>query len=127
MENSESYKDLRNIAAYSALAGVAGTAIYFQNKISKLESDLSEVQEQLATIIPYIDPDTKTQVDQIVRAVKILDSRVSENQNGIHDQTKSRTSYQRLTKSSHSNDTQKDYESEDDDISDDIAAFMEKN
>jgi len=143
MDNFESYKDVRTIASVSALIAVATTSIYFQNKISKIEADLKEIQKHLATIVPYVDPSSKQQLDQVVKAIRVLDSRVASTQSDLktiahtpHNHKQSPRKYERLTKSSHNRHSEKgisfkpneyDDDGEDDnsyDFDGDIAAML---
>lgn len=145
MENFETYKDIRTVASVSALIGVATMSIYFQNEISKIKTDLNEVQKHLATIIPAVDPNSKQQLDQVIKAIRVLDSRVATAQSDLRTfastpsehKGKASHDYVRFTKSPHpkelSNkkeqsktmDTYKertDYNY--DELEDDIAAMM---
>ena len=106
MENLESYKDIRTIASVSALVGMATMSIYFQNKISKIETDLEEVQKHLAAVVPCVDPNSKHQLEQVIKALRVLDSQVASTQNDlkvivtnpIDDQEETIHEYVRLTK-----------------------------
>lgn len=144
MENLESYKDVRTIASVSALFGVAAMAIYFQNENSKIKADLQEVQKHLATIIPAIDPNTKQQLDQVVKAVRVLDSRIAATQNDLktfaripyEDKGRSSRKYVRFTESRGKSSSSKknasiaatshlDKDFDSSDLEDDIAAMMD--
>jgi len=137
MEKIETYKDIRTIASVSALVGVATMSIYFQNKISKIETDLSEVQEHLAAIIPQVGHNSKQQIEQVMKAVRVLDSRIAQTQSEL-DAITSRTlgpekgrpkKYVRLTKPSHRNHSIEEEEpttkiEEESDIEEDVVAMM---
>jgi len=142
MDNLEKYKDIRSVASASALLGVVISFAYFQNKISKIETDLNEVQKHLATIIPSVDPKSKQQLEQVVKAIQLLDSRVASAQRDIKaisvepsDYGELSRGYTRLTKSS-KNPQEKKYhrttvknntkKREDNyDLDDDVAAMMD--
>jgi len=83
MSNLDSVKDVRTIAAVSALIAVGASSSFFYNKISKIEEELEEIQNHLAAIIPHSDPKVKVQVEQVIKAIQILDKRLAKTQEDL--------------------------------------------
>ena len=108
MANLDSLKDPRSIASISALVAVGVSWTYFHNEISKLKEqqtetskEVTELKKHLSTFI-LSNPEAGKQLEQVMRAVKILDSRLVETQERIRqtrplEDGSSKRIYQRLT------------------------------
>lgn len=107
MSNLNSLKDPLAISII-ALAVAGGSSAYFHSEISKLKEqqatntkDLADIKKHLSALI-LSNPEAEKQLEQVMKAVKILDTRLGETQEKIR-QTQSienipdRRTYQRLT------------------------------
>lgn len=112
MATLDSFKDVRTIASVSALVAVGVFSTYFLAELSKIKKEQEELKKHLAVLATASDPNSKKQVDQIVQAIKILDSRLVKTQEdlvlmskqsqdvtgrGIESPAPKRATYQRLT------------------------------
>jgi DNA repair exonuclease SbcCD ATPase subunit len=107
MANLSSLKDPLAISIL-ALAVAGGSSAYFHSEISKLKEqqaantkELADIKKHLSAII-LSNPEAGKQLEQVMKAVKILDTRLAETQERIR-QTQSaenvpgRKTYQRMT------------------------------
>jgi len=108
MDTLDQAKDMRTVASVSAIIAVGVSWKIFNDKITQLENDVSEIQTHLATIIPNADPNTKSQLEQVIQAIKLLDNRIVQTQknvqnlSGASDLYSKAPVYRRLTPSSKS-------------------------
>lgn len=138
MATLDSFKDVRTIASVSALVAVGVTTTYFLAEISKVKTEQEEIKKHLAVLIASSDPNAKKQVDQIVQAIKLLDSRLVKTQGdlelishqsekGLESPAPKRQTYQRLTEKRFERTTVRPEpvheEQEEDDFDEDIAAM----
>lgn len=139
MANLDSLKDPRSIASISALVAVGVSWTYFNNEISKLKDEQAETSKEIADIKKHLstlilsNPEAGKQLEQVMKAVKILDNRLVDTQEKIR-QTQPfenglpKRTYQRLTERS-DNQTMKrrepiiDEDRYDPEFEDDIAAM----
>lgn len=143
MATIDSLKDVRTIASVSALVAVGISTTYFLSELSKIKTEQEELKKHLAALLTTVDPNSKRQIDQIVQAVKILDSRLIKTQGDLELMSKQapavieapvhpRPAYQRLTEKKSGaatprvvipNSVQGDELEVEDDLEDDIAAM----
>ena len=141
MTTLDSFKDVRTIASVSALVAVGITTTYFLAEISKVKTEQEEIKKHLAVLVASSDPNAKKQVDQIVQAIKILDSRLvktqgdlelisKQSERGLESPAPKRQVYQRLTEKRFDKATIKPVELApvqeeqlEDDFDDDVAAM----
>lgn len=83
MSDKNQLSSPQSIAAFSALVATAMTGFYFQNKITTINKEISELKEQvneieqvLADVTPNVDPNIKKNLDHIVKAINILDQQI---------------------------------------------------
>lgn len=111
MANLDSLKDPRSIASISALVAVGVSWTYFHNEISKLKEEQAETSKQLQDIKKHLStlllssPDSGKQLEQVIRAVKMLDDRLDETQEKMRyvqppEAAPVKKSYQRMTERS---------------------------
>lgn len=108
MDKLEELKDIRTIASISAVMGVVAMSVYFQNEISQIKTEVKEMQEHLATVVPYVDPKTNQNVDRLKSAIIKLDTKLSAIQSsdlGEYTARPTPKKYSRMTSAGRRKDT----------------------
>ena len=108
MTTIESLKDIPTIASISALIALGVFVPYTLSEFSKIKSEQEEIKKHLAALIATVDPNGKKQMEQVVKAVQILDGRLVKTQGDLeaiskqsaaitHTKREQTLSYKRLT------------------------------
>lgn len=71
------------MGSVAALSAVGLTTAYFYHRIGQMETEMAEIRKHLATLITMYDPKNQVNMQQVVTAIKTLDSRVAQNQKEI--------------------------------------------
>ena len=140
MTNLENFKDIRTVASVSALVAVGISSSYFLNENSNRKDEIAEVKKHLAAIIPQANPDIAKNLNDAIKAIQLLDSRLAKAQEDIRilsqnalnseEHQSSKRVYKRLTQRDEPIINKPKFavrpkiQEEEPDIEDDIAAMM---
>jgi len=109
MAASSGFKELLPYASICALGGLGVFVPYTLSELSKIKTEQEEIKKHLAALIGVIDPEGKRHVEQIIKAVQILDNRLAKTQEDLEvigktpqitapKRERTQMTYQRLTK-----------------------------